>query len=182
MIRGTTAQFKFHTPYDFRDLCLVEVTFWQPGNNGTVGAPLPIVKIYNRPQLVTVDVWPLPETADDTKVYYYKTTDGEDKYYKKEGDEWIESETINTFTTNDGIAEDADDSKTILTSLTPEQTSRFSDKCKGRVQITAYCETRGIAFASKPESFMVYPNINGDIMGDISSNEGVRVLDAGELE
>ena len=44
MIRGTTAQFKFKLPYAIGDLQWVVMQFWQPGNNGTPVAPLPIVK------------------------------------------------------------------------------------------------------------------------------------------
>lgn len=44
MIRGTTAQFKFKTPYSTSDLLWVTVKFWQPGNLGTDVAPLPITK------------------------------------------------------------------------------------------------------------------------------------------
>lgn len=45
MVRGTTAQFKFQLPYDFQDLKVVQITFWQPGNNGpNKTRPLPIIK------------------------------------------------------------------------------------------------------------------------------------------
>lgn len=45
MVRGTTAQFKFQLPYDFQDLNVAHITFWQPGNNGPDATrPLPIVK------------------------------------------------------------------------------------------------------------------------------------------
>lgn len=45
MVRGTTAQFKFNLPYDYNDLKLVKITFWQPGNNGPASdRPLPIIK------------------------------------------------------------------------------------------------------------------------------------------
>ena len=46
MIRGTNAQFKFKLPYDYSDLEIVKITFWQPDNNGpSFNRPLPIVKI-----------------------------------------------------------------------------------------------------------------------------------------
>jgi hypothetical protein len=44
MIRGTTAQFKFKLPYTLENLQWAKMQFWQPGNNGTPEAPLPIVK------------------------------------------------------------------------------------------------------------------------------------------
>lgn len=46
MIRGTNAQFKFNLPYQYSDLEVVKITFWQPENNGpSIDRPLPIVKI-----------------------------------------------------------------------------------------------------------------------------------------
>lgn len=44
MIRGTTAHFKFKLPCTREQLYWVTVKFWQPGNLGTVEAPLPITK------------------------------------------------------------------------------------------------------------------------------------------
>lgn len=45
MVRGTTAEFKFNLPYNYSDLSLAKITFWQPGNNGpATDRPLPIVK------------------------------------------------------------------------------------------------------------------------------------------
>jgi hypothetical protein len=44
MIRGTTAQFKFKLPYPKSELAWATIKFWQPGNNGTLEAPLPITK------------------------------------------------------------------------------------------------------------------------------------------
>ena len=44
MVRGTTAQFKFSLPYDYSEIEVARVVFWQPGNNGTTEAPLPIYK------------------------------------------------------------------------------------------------------------------------------------------
>lgn len=44
MIRGTTATFKFKLPCACTDLYAAQITFWQPGNEGTDEQPLPIVK------------------------------------------------------------------------------------------------------------------------------------------
>lgn len=44
MIRGTTAQFKFKLPYQKSELQWATMKFWQPGNSGTLDAPLPITK------------------------------------------------------------------------------------------------------------------------------------------
>lgn len=49
MIRGTTAQFKFNLPYNFSDIRLAKITFWQSGNCGpATDRPLPIVKTLNQ--------------------------------------------------------------------------------------------------------------------------------------
>lgn len=46
MIRGTNAQFKFNLPYQYSDLEVATITFWQPENNGpSIDRPLPIKKI-----------------------------------------------------------------------------------------------------------------------------------------
>ena len=51
MIRGTTAQFMFKLPYNFSELELVQITFWQPNNNGPAqDRPLPIVKVLSQCQ------------------------------------------------------------------------------------------------------------------------------------
>jgi hypothetical protein len=44
MIKGTTAQFKFKLPCTKEDLLWATITVGQTGNNGTVDAPLPIIK------------------------------------------------------------------------------------------------------------------------------------------
>lgn len=45
MIRGTTAYFKFIMPYDYDQLDMGKVIFWQKYNNGPSDSrPLPIIK------------------------------------------------------------------------------------------------------------------------------------------
>ena len=44
MVRGTTAKFKFDLPCTKNELLWATIKFWQPGNDGTLGAPLPIIK------------------------------------------------------------------------------------------------------------------------------------------
>lgn len=49
MVRGTTAQFQFKLPYNYSDLSLAKIVFWQPGNDGpNEMRPLPIVKILDQ--------------------------------------------------------------------------------------------------------------------------------------
>lgn len=44
MVRGTTAQFKFSLPYNYDQIEVAKIVFWQPGNSGTTENPLPIYK------------------------------------------------------------------------------------------------------------------------------------------
>lgn len=45
MIRGTPATFRFNLPYNFADLALAKIVFWQDNNDGpSTSRPLPIVK------------------------------------------------------------------------------------------------------------------------------------------
>lgn len=46
MTRGTNAEFRFKLPYDFSDLAVVQIVFWQENNDGpSKERPLPIYKI-----------------------------------------------------------------------------------------------------------------------------------------
>jgi hypothetical protein len=78
VIRGTTAQFKFTLPYNFSDLDIVKITFWQDNYSGPDSSrPLPIVKILeqcsqsNRPDelLVFLDGEETLRFLDDRKAY-----------------------------------------------------------------------------------------------------------------
>ena len=129
MIRGTTAQFRFKLPYKKNELAWATMKFWQPGNNGTLEARLPITK---RLEHCTA----------------------------------------------------SDDSKELCITLTAEETLRFSDKYKARVQLRAQHED-GTIFASREQLITVYP-INGDIMTDNptipdENEEGWIILDGGSI-
>lgn len=124
MIRGTTAQFKFKLPYAKNQLQWVTMKFWQPGNDGTTEAPLPIIK-------------------------------------KKEH------------------CDASDDSKELSVSLTSEETLRFTDRYKAKVQMRAQ-HTSGLVFASKEKVVTVYP-LDGDLTQDAilpgETDDGWIVLD-----
>lgn len=109
MIRGTTAQFRFKIPYKKEELLWATMKFWQPGNNGTPMAPLPITK-------------------------------------KKDH------------------CSAPNDSYELCINLTSEETLRFSDKLKARVQLRAQT-IDGATFASRETLISVYP-INDDIVTD----------------
>ena len=124
MIRGTTAQFKFKLPYAKGDLQWVTMKFWQPGNDGTTEAPLPIIKIKENC------------TGDST-------------------------------------------SKELSVSLTSEETLRFTDKYKAKVQMRAQHKD-GPVFASKEKVITVYP-LDEDLTQDVilpgETDDGWIVLD-----
>lgn len=109
MIRGTTAQFRFKIPYRKDELLWATMKFWQPGNNGTPIAPLPITKRLSH-----------------------------------------------------CLA--PNDSYELCVELTAEETLRFSDQVKARVQLRAQTND-GATFASRETLITVYP-INDDIIVD----------------
>lgn len=67
MIRGTTAQFRFKLPYRKSELAWATIKFWQPGNNGTLEAPLPITKrLEHCTMAADSDVLCISLTAEET--------------------------------------------------------------------------------------------------------------------
>ena len=178
MIRGTTAQFKFKLSKSFNDLCIVEVVFGQKGNVGTVEAPLPIKKIYNR-QIINIENWN-DAYKDINKVYFDGTS-----YYKYENDKWATYNSITEVVKNDGLQSDPKNPQILLVSLSAAETMRFSDKRKGYVQAVTYCDKDNTTAASREHEFMIYPVRTSDIIGDIigpSSTESlIQILDAGEI-
>ena len=125
MIRGTTAQFRFKIPYAKGELEWATIKFWQPGNEGTPLAPLPITK---RLEHCSASL----------------------------------------------------DSYELCINLTAEETLRFSDKLKARVQLRARTN-EGTVFGSRETLISVYP-INDDIVTDDPSlpepdSTGLIVLD-----
>lgn len=178
MIRGTTAQFKFKMPKSFDDLCIVEAIFGQKGNEGTIEAPLPIKKIYNR-QSITIETWS-EEDKDVNKVYFDGTS-----YYKYENNKWVIYSSISEVAKNDGIQPDPNNPQILLTSLSAAETMRFSDKRKGYVQVITYYDKDNITIGSLDYEFMIYPIRTGDIIGDIagpsSTDVLVQILDAGNI-
>lgn len=93
------------------------------------------------------------------------------KYYNKNT---IEPTTVTI--RNDGFAPVAGDPKSFVTMLSVEETMRFSEKYKGKVQATVYCDKVNRTDKSKIEYFTVYPTITNEIVSD-----AVRILDAGDI-
>lgn len=111
MIRGTNAEFRWKLPYNFDELALVKITFWQDNNNGPSSSRyLPIIKI--KEQCV------LGAQPNELSVV-----------------------------------------------LNQEETLRFTDKRKAKVQLRA-TTTTGIPIASHEQSIMVYPVHDDSILDD----------------
>lgn len=74
-----------------------------------------------------------------------------------------------------------DDSMELCVSLTAEETSRFSDKYKARVQLRAQHSGSGTVFGSRPQLITVYPMLDEIIEEDptmpVANDEGFVVLD-----
>lgn len=74
MIRGTTAQFKFSLPYNYDQIEVAKIAFWQKGNNGTTDNPLPIYKTLDNciqtsnPKELVVTLSPAETLRFSTKV------------------------------------------------------------------------------------------------------------------
>ena len=111
MVRGTNAEFRWKLPYDFSELALVKITFWQDNNSGPSDSrPLPIIKVREQCH---------------------------------RGDKPNELSVI----------------------LNQEETLRFTEKRKAKVQLRAKTTT-GIPFASKEQLITVYPIYDDSVLDD----------------
>lgn len=84
-----------------------------------------------------------------------------------------------------GDCSNSDSSKELCVSLTAEETSRFLDKFKAKVQLRAKHEGSGTVFGSKPEFVTVYPMLDEIIEDDPNmpseNEEGWVILDGEEI-
>lgn len=73
--------------------------------------------------------------------------------------------------------------KMVTVTLQPEETARFSDDRKAKVQLSATTFS-GIRFASEQQDIVVYPIYLDDVWEDVvppSEDDGYAILDAGEI-
>lgn len=111
MIRGTNAEFRWKLPYDFSELALVKIIFWQDNYAGpSQSRPLPIVKVRQQ-------------------------------------------------------CHQGETPKELSVTLNQEETLRFTEKRKAKVQLRA-TTTAGTPFASKEQLIMVYPVKDDSILDD----------------
>lgn len=126
MIRGTNAEFRWKLPYDFSELELVKITFWQDNNSGPSDSrPLPILKVKEQ-------------------------------------------------------CHQGDKSNELCVTLNQEETLRFTDKRKAKVQLRA-TTTTGVPFGSHEQLITVYPVYDDSILDDTilptPSYDGLILLD-----
>lgn len=71
------------------------------------------------------------------------------------------------------------DSKELCVSLTAEETKRFSDKYKAKIQLIAFHAVSGTVFGTRPQLVSVYPMYEGDAtaLPDAGIKNGFVVLD-----
>ena len=120
------------------------------------------------------------EAIDRSKIYECTPT-----YYKYNtiDNEWVSCKNMTDAFRNDGFQPVDGDPKSFLMVLNADETMRFTDKYKGRAQVTVYSDTSGLPESSKIEYFMVYPTLITETFGvtATSDTEVLRVLDAGDI-
>lgn len=203
MIRGTTTPFKIKLPYTIGELEWVTMKWWQDGNNGTTMAPLPITKKLDHCYISNIYLCTLTSDIVAQEQCYF--TIGNTKYgftapQNIEADSVLKYDTTtNTITvdaltitpievsSSDNMTElifinEINNSKELYVSLTAEETMRFSDKHKAKMQFRAKRLSDGRIFSCKTRFITVYP-INDDLLEDDilpTGDEGWIILD-GEI-
>lgn len=84
---------------------------------------------------------------------------------------------------NDGFAAPTLESKEVHTTLTPEETFRFSENEKGYAQVKVFYADRNLIVSSKEQKFTVYPSHNDDpiIVDPPEVMDDLYVFDAGAI-
>jgi hypothetical protein len=118
------------------------------------------------------------EATDQSKIYECSPI-----YYAYKGDTWEAYKSMADAARNDCFAPVDGDPKSFIAMLSAEETMRFHEKYKGRVQATVYCDTVNRTDKSKVEYFTVYPTMTEEVFSNIApgDKEIVRILDAGEI-
>ena len=114
-------------------------------------------------QIVEMDTYP-NELSDKSKVYKCSPT-----YYVCEDGVWKSYKSPAEVAQNDGFAPIDGDPKSFIVVLTAEETMRFNDKYKGRVQVDVYCGSSDSVAKNKIEYFSVYPTMINNVFNNTSS-------------
>lgn len=205
MIRGTTAPFRIKLPYTIGELEWVTIQWWQDGNKGTTTAPLPITKKLVHCSMSNIYLCTLSsDIAVDEQCYFtiegvaygftatQNITAGSILRYDAETTNLTVDTLIITpdiVDNSDGMIEltfvnESNNSNELYVVLTAEETMRFSDKHKAKMQLRARCLSNGRVFSHLPRIITVYP-INDELFEDyiIPSDTGDDwiVLDGGSI-
>lgn len=186
MIRGTTAPFKIKLPYTRGELEWVTMKWWQDGNKGTTMAPLPITKRLAHCSISNIYVCELSSGVVAGQLYYFVidgvkygftapqdvSAGGSLKYDTKTTTLTI-SETAITLEVIEDVSNktqlifvnEVNNSNELYVTLTAEETMRFSDKHKAKMQLRGKLLSDGRVFGCKPKLIAVYPT-NDDLLDD----------------
>ena len=186
MIRGTTAPFKIKLPYTIGELEWVTMKWWQDGNKGTLTAPLPITKRLAHCSMSNIYVCELFSDLVKDELYYFSINDINYKFIAPQnisagnllkydinnqiltvGESSIMLEVIDNI---DNIVKlifvnETSNSKELYVTLTADETKRFSDKHKAKMQFRARLISDGRIIGCRPKLITVYP-INDDLLED----------------
>ena len=201
MIRGTTAPFKIKLPYTINELEWVTMKWWQDGNKGTITAPLPITKRLAHCSISNIYVCELSSEVVAGQSYYFIMDGVKYGFTAPQGvgvgnslkyDTKINTLTIGESSITPNVVDDVSDkiqlifvneinnSNELYVSLTAEETMRFSDKHKAKMQLRGRLASNGRVFGCKPKLITVYP-INDDLFGDdmveSQTDDGWVILD-----
>lgn len=201
MIRGTTAPFTIKLPYTIGELEWVTMKWWQDGNKGTTMAPLPITKRLAHCSISNIYVCELSSEVVASELYYFVIDGVKYGFTAPQGvgagsllkyDTKTKTLTIGTSTVTPVVVEDVSDKTQLIfvnevnnsnelhVTLTAEETMRFSDKHKAKMQLRGQLASNGRVFGCKPRLITVYP-ISDDLLGDditaSETDDGWVVLD-----
>ena len=197
MIRGTTAPFKIKLPYTIGELEWVTIKWWQDGNKGTQIAPLPITKKLAHCSISNIYVCELSSEVVAGQLYFFVIDNIKYGFTVEQNievgsllkyDVITKILTIGTSTVMPTTIEDTDgatelifvneinNSNELHVSLTAEETIRFSDKHKAKMQLRGKLASNGRIFGCKPKLITVYP-INDDLFDEDKDITGSDIYD-----
>ena len=201
MIRGTTQPFRIKLPCAVGELLWVTMKWWQDGNNGTKTAPLPITKRLSHCSVSNIYKCKLTSNVIANQQYYFSIENIIYAFIAPQnidaGNTLVYDAKMKTLTMNDltieySMVEDItniiqltftneiNDSKELYVTLTAEETARFSDKHKAKMQMRMQYASNGKVVGSHEKLITVEP-MNEDIFNDdiieTTDDSGWIVLD-----
>lgn len=128
-------------------------------------------------QVVESDTYPTA-SSDQSKIYRCSPT-----YYAYDGREWKAYKKPSDVAKNDGFSPIDGEPKSFIVALTAEETMRFNDRYKGRVQVDVYCGASNSEAKNKIAYFPVYPTMIDDVFNYTPSETdgSIVIFDAGKI-